>query len=64
MGKKTKVSKLDKLLWVLEEIRIADKFIEDNGPEDMGYVHTANNYLKERAQTLKEELNEEYGFNA
>ena len=29
-------TKLDKLLWLLEEVRIADKFIEANGPEDMG----------------------------
>ena len=45
-------TKLDKLLWLLEEVRIADKFIEDNGPEDMGYVHTAKNYIQERACLL------------
>ena len=39
-------TKLDKLLWLLEEVRIADKFIEDNGPEDMGYVHTAKIIFK------------------
>tara|TARA_E500000178_G_scaffold285396_1_gene286930 strand:- start:485 stop:676 length:192 start_codon:yes stop_codon:yes gene_type:complete len=61
---KTNVSKLDRLLIILDEIRIAKKFIKENGPEDMGYVHTAKNYLEERAQSLKEELNEDLGFNA
>tara|TARA_X000000950_G_scaffold236660_1_gene287665 strand:- start:1 stop:186 length:186 start_codon:yes stop_codon:yes gene_type:complete len=58
-----KPNKLDRLLILLEEIRIAEKFIEDNGPEDMGYVHTAKNYLQERADELKEELTDDYGFN-
>jgi hypothetical protein len=58
-----KPNKLDRLLILLEEIRIAEKFIEDNGPEDMGYVHTAKNYLQERANELKEELTDDYGFN-
>tara|TARA_B100001027_G_scaffold200285_1_gene159591 strand:+ start:233 stop:424 length:192 start_codon:yes stop_codon:yes gene_type:complete len=55
-------TKLDKLLWLLEEVRIADKFIEDNGPEDMGYVHTAKDYIQNRADDLKTELSDEYGF--
>ena len=58
-----KPNKLDRLLILLEEIRIAEKFIEDNGPEDMGYVHTAKNYLQERADELKEELTDDYVFN-
>ena len=50
-------TKLDKLLWLLEEVRIADKFIEDNGPEDMGYVNTAISYMKERILDLRLEIN-------
>ena len=29
----------------------------------MGYVHTAKNYIQERANDLKAELTDEYGFN-
>ena len=58
-----KPNKLDRLLILLEEIRIAEKFIKDNGPEDTDYVHTAKNYLQERADELKEELTDDYGFN-
>ena len=46
-----------------EEVKIAKKFVEENGPEDMGYVHTAKNYIQERANDLKAELTDEYGFN-
>ena len=50
-------TKLDKLLWLLEEVRIAEKFIEDNGPEDMGYVHTSVHYMEERILDLRLQIN-------
>ena len=38
-------SKLDRLMMLQEEVKIAKKFVEEHGPEDMGYVNTAINYL-------------------
>ena len=41
------ISKLDKLMMLQDEVKIAKKFIKENGPEDMGYVHTSVNYMEE-----------------
>ena len=40
-----------------EEVLIAKKIYEEHGPEDMGYVNTAINYMQERILDLKEEIN-------
>ena len=50
-------SKLDRLMMLQEEVKIAKKFIDEHGPEDMGYVHTAINYMKERILDLRLEIN-------
>ena len=39
-----------------DEVKIAKKFIKDNGPEDMGYVNTAINYIEERILDLRLEI--------
>ena len=57
------MSKLDRLMMLQEEVKIAKKFVEEHGPEDMGYVHTAKDYIQNRADDLKAELTDEYGFN-
>ena len=51
------ISKLDKLMMLQDEVKIAKKFIKDNGPEDMGYVNTAISYMKERILDLRLEIN-------
>ena len=38
-------SKLDRLMILQDEVHIAKKFVEEHGPEDMGYVNTAINYI-------------------
>ena len=50
-------SKLDRLMMLQEEVKIAKKFVEENGPEDMGYVNTAISYMKERILDLRLEIN-------
>ena len=39
------MSKLDRLMMLQEEVKIAKKFVEEHGPEDMGYVNTAISYM-------------------
>ena len=51
------LSKLDKLMMLQDEVKIAKKFIKDNGPEDMGYVHTSVNYMEERILDLRLQIN-------
>ena len=51
------MSKLDRLMMLQEEVKIAKKFVEENGPEDMGYVHTPISYMKERILDLRLEIN-------
>ena len=50
-------SKLDRLMMLQEEVKIAKKFVKENGPEDMGYVHTAINYIEERILDLRLDIN-------
>tara|TARA_A100001015_G_scaffold14178_1_gene16562 strand:+ start:922 stop:1095 length:174 start_codon:yes stop_codon:yes gene_type:complete len=50
-------SKLDRLMILQEEVLIAKKIYEEHGPEDMGYVNTAINYMEERILDLREEIN-------
>ena len=50
-------SKLDRLMMLQEEVKIAKKFVEEHGPEDMGYVNTAISYMKERSLDLRLEIN-------
>ena len=51
------VSKLDRLMMLQDEVQIAKKFVEEHGPEDMGYVNTAISYMKERILDLRLEIN-------
>tara|TARA_B100000003_G_C10726962_1_gene289329 strand:- start:267 stop:440 length:174 start_codon:yes stop_codon:yes gene_type:complete len=51
------ISKLDRLMVLQEEVSIAKKFVEEHGPEDMGYVNTAINYIEERILDLRTEIN-------
>ncbi len=51
------ISKLDRLMMLQEEVKIAKKFIDEHGPEDMGYVHTAINYIEERILDLRLDIN-------
>ena len=51
------MSKLDRLMMLQEEVKIAKKFVEEHGPEDMGYVNTAISYMKERIFDLRLEIN-------
>ena len=51
------ISKLDRLMMLQEEVKIAKKFVEEHGPEDMGYVNTAINYIEERILDLRLEIN-------
>ena len=51
------ISKLDKLIMLQDEVKIAKKFIKENGPEDMGYVHTSVNYMEERILDLRLQMN-------
>ena len=51
------ISKLDRLMILQEEVLIAKKFVEEHGPEDMGYVNTAINYIEERILDLRTEIN-------
>ena len=51
------MSKLDRLMMLQEEVKIAKKFVEENGLEDMGYVNTAINYIEERILDLRLEIN-------
>ena len=51
------MSKLDRLMMLQEEVKIAKKFVEEHGPEDMGYVNTAINYIEERILDLRLEIN-------
>ena len=50
------MSKLDRLMMLQEEVKIAKKFVEEHGPEDMGYVNTAINYIEERILDLRLEI--------
>ena len=50
-------SKLDRLMILQDEVCIAKKFVEEHGPEDMGYVNTAISYMKERILDLRLEIN-------
>tara|TARA_B100000925_G_scaffold52411_1_gene34182 strand:- start:176 stop:346 length:171 start_codon:yes stop_codon:yes gene_type:complete len=50
------VSKLDRLMMLQDEVHIAKKFVEEHGPEDMGYVNTAINYIEERILDLRLEI--------
>ena len=50
-------SKLDRLMILQDEVYIAKKFVEEHGPEDMGYVNTAINYIEERILDLRLEIN-------
>ncbi len=50
-------SKLDRLMILQDEVHIAKKFVEEHGPEDMGYVNTAISYMKERILDLRLEIN-------
>ena len=51
------VSKLDRLMMLQDEVQIAKKFVEEHGPEDMGYVNTAISYMEERILDLRLEIN-------
>jgi len=51
------ISKLDRLMMLQDEVHIAKKFVEEHGPEDMGYVNTAINYIEERILDLRTEIN-------
>ena len=50
------MSKLDRLMMLQEEVKIA-KFVEEMTLEDMGYVNTAISYMKERILDLRLEIN-------
>ena len=50
-------SKLDRLMILQEEVLIAKKFVEEHGPEDMGYVNTAINSIEERILDWRLEIN-------
>mgnify|MGYP001255681333 FL=1 len=51
------ISKLDRLMMLQDEVKIAKKFIKENGPEDMGYVHTSVHYMEERILDLRLQIN-------
>lgn len=44
-----------KILALQEELKYAKQFALDNGPEDMGYVHTSIGWIEFRIKELQTE---------